>query len=231
MFIRPYGLNCKIYNRGGQPIRRSRRLQNLPPLITLEPPPPPQRRILDTNGSFELVGVSEVPGEPSLIANCLDFDTVEIEDLQTDEFARNFNTTLTDLNDPVIVQVRPFDSPILGVPMGRIMSIAGESSFVFTLVIPAEGVLPPSVSAPRSSIPSTPLTPASWVVQPPVHSNLAGTSGDMVTGIPSIPIVPSSFPYTSQSGPVGSSAFVQGFPWNGGHIPPSTPYVGPTPHM
>ena len=23
--------------------------------------------------------------------------------------------------------------------------------------------------------------------------------------------------------------FVHGFPWNGGHIPPSTPYVGPTP--
>ena len=51
----------------------------------------------------------------------------------------------------------------------------------------------------------------------------------MVTRIPSIPTIPSSFPYTTQSGPVGSSAFVQGFPWNGGHIPPSTPYVGPTP--
>ena len=67
------------------------------------------------------------------------------------------------------------------------------------------------------------------MVQPPVHSNLAGTSGDMVIGIPSIPTVPSSFPYTTHSGLVGSSAFVQGFPWNGGHIPPSTPYVGPTP--
>ena len=113
--------------------------------------------------------------------------------------------------------------------MGRIMSFAGESSFVFTSAIPAKGVLPPPVSAPRSSIPSTPLTLASRVVQPPVHSNLASTSGDMVTGIPSIPIVPSSFPYTTQSGPVGSSSFMQGFPWNGGHIPPSTPYVVPTP--
>ena len=84
----------------GQPIRRLRRLQNLPPLITLEHPPPPQRQRLDMNGSFELVGVSEVPGEPSLIANRLDFDTVEIEYLQTD------------LNDPMIVQVRPFDSSI-----------------------------------------------------------------------------------------------------------------------
>ena len=86
-----------------QPTRRSRRLQNLPPLITLEPPPPPQRQRLDTNDSFEPVGVSEVPGEPSLIANHFDFDIVEIEDLQADEFARNFNSPLTDLNDHVII--------------------------------------------------------------------------------------------------------------------------------
>ena len=86
---------------GGRPF--SRRLQNLPPLVTLEPPPPPQRWRLDTDGSFEPVGVSEVPGEPSLIANRLDFYTVEIEYLKIEEFARNFNTPLTDLNDPVIV--------------------------------------------------------------------------------------------------------------------------------
>ena len=79
------------------------RLRNLPPLVTLEPPPPPQRWRLDTNGSFEPVGVSEVLGEPKLIANRFDLDTVEIEDLQTDEFVRNFNTPLIDLNDPVIV--------------------------------------------------------------------------------------------------------------------------------
>ena len=104
-----------------------------------------------------------------------------------------------------------------------------ESPFVFTSAVPVEGVLPPPVSASRSSIPSTPLTPTSWVVQPPVHSNLVGTSGDMVTGIPSIPTIPSSFPYTTQSSLVGSSAFVQGFPWNGGHTSPSSPYVGPSP--
>ena len=129
---------------------------------------------------------------------------------------------MTDLNDLVIVQVRPFDSPVLGVLVGRIMSTTGESSFVFTSAISAEGVLPPSVSAPRSSIPSTPLTPASQVVQPSVHSNLVGTSGDTVTRIPSIPTIPCSFPYTTQSGPVGSSTFVQGFPWNGGAHSPIT---------
>ena len=109
------------------------------------------------------------------------------------------------------------------------MSSAEESPFVFTSTIPVEGVLPTPVSAPRSSFPSTPLTPMRRMFQPLVHSNIGGTSGDMVTGIPSIPTIPSSFPYTTQSGPVGSSAFVQGFPWNGGHIPPSSPYVGPSP--
>ena len=78
-------------------------MQKIPPLITLEPPPPPQRWRLDTDGSFEPVGVSEVPGEPTLVANCFDFNTVEIEELQVDEFARNFNTPLTDSKDPVIV--------------------------------------------------------------------------------------------------------------------------------
>ena len=78
-------------------------MQNLPPLITLEPPPLPQRRRLDTDGSFEPIGVSEVPGEPILRANHFDFNTVEIEYLQADEFASNFNTPLTDLNNPMIV--------------------------------------------------------------------------------------------------------------------------------
>ena len=113
------------------------------------------------DGSFEPVGISEVLGEPKMIANRFDLDTVEIEELQTDEFARNFNTPLTDLNDPVIVQVRPFDSPVLGVPVGRIMSSTKESPFVFTSTSLVEGVLPPPVSAPRSSLPSTPLTPVS----------------------------------------------------------------------
>ena len=78
-------------------------MRNLPPLTTLEPPPLPQRWRLDTDGSFEPVGISEVLGEPELIAKRFDLDTVEIEELQTDEFARNFNTPLIDLNDPVIV--------------------------------------------------------------------------------------------------------------------------------
>ena len=142
------------------------------------------------NSSFEPIGVSEVSGEPELRENHFNLNTIEIEDLQADEFARNFNTPLTDLNDPMIVQVRPFDPPVIGVSVGRIMSSAGESSFIFTSATPAEGVLPPLVSTPRSSIPTTPLTPASQVVQPPVPTSLGGASGGMVTGIPSVPTVP-----------------------------------------
>ena len=94
--------------------------------------------------------------------------------------------------------MHPFDPPIFGVPVDRIMSTAGESSFVFTLATLAEGVLPPPVSASRSRIPTMPLTLASRVVQPPVPTSLVGASGGMVTGIHSIPIVPSSFTHTSQ---------------------------------
>ena len=85
--------------------------------------------------------------------------------MQDDKFARNFNTPLTDLNDPVIVQVHPFDPPVFGVPVGRIMSTTREISFIFSSTTQAEGVLPPLVGAPRSSIPTTPLSPVSRVVQ------------------------------------------------------------------
>ena len=69
----------------------------------MEPPPPPQRRILDIDGSFKPVGISEVPGEPELRTNQVDTTPVEIEELQDDKFVRNFNAPLTDLNDLVIV--------------------------------------------------------------------------------------------------------------------------------
>ena len=95
--------------------------------------------------------------------------------------------------------------------------------------IPTEGVPPPLVGTPRKNIPATPLTPSSQVVQPSNSTNVVGTSGGVVTGTPRVPSASPSFAHTAQSGPVEYSSFVQGFPWNGGHIPPSTPYVGPTP--
>ena len=65
-----------------QAIRRSQRLQNLHPLITLEPPPPPQWWRLDINGYFKSIGFSEVLGEPELRENHFNLNTVEIEYLQ-----------------------------------------------------------------------------------------------------------------------------------------------------
>ena len=61
-----------------QPLCRPRRLQNLPPSVTVEPPPPPQRQRLDTYGSFEPVGVSEVLGELELWINQEETSTVDI---------------------------------------------------------------------------------------------------------------------------------------------------------
>ena len=63
-----------------QPSKRSRRLQNLPLFTTVEPPSPPQRWILDIDGSFEPVGISEVLGELELRTNQVDTTIVEIED-------------------------------------------------------------------------------------------------------------------------------------------------------
>ena len=45
------------------------------------PVPQPQRQRLDTDGSFEPIGVSEVPGEPEIRENHINLNTVEIEDL------------------------------------------------------------------------------------------------------------------------------------------------------
>ena len=64
-----------------QPFRRSRRLQKIPLLTIVEPPPPPQRQRLDIDGSFKLVGISEVSGELELRTNQVDTNTVEIGDL------------------------------------------------------------------------------------------------------------------------------------------------------
>ena len=86
---------------------------------------------------------------------------------------------------------------MIGVPLGRIMSTAGESSSTSTSATPTEGVPPPPIGAPRTSIPTTPLTPASRVVQPLALTSLVGDSGGMVTGISSVPTVPTSYAHTA----------------------------------
>ena len=97
---------------------------------------------------------------------------------------------------------------MFGVSVGKIMSTVGESSFVFTSATPAEGVLPPPESAPRYSIPTTPLTPVSRVVQPLTSSNAAGPSSGVVVGIPNAPFASHSFMHTAHSSHIGSYSFV-----------------------
>ena len=108
----------------------------------------------------------------------------------------------------MIVQVLPFNSPVISVPMGRLMSSARESPSTSISPIPAEGVSPPPIGTPRTNIPANPLTLASQAVQPLASTNVVGTSGGVVTGIPSVPSASPSFAHTTQSGPVGSFSFV-----------------------
>ena len=81
---------------------------------------------MDTDSSFELIRVSEVSSEPELRTNRVDTTRVEIEDLQANEFAINFKSLLTDLKNPMIIQVRPLNSPAIGVPMRKRMASARE---------------------------------------------------------------------------------------------------------
>ena len=93
---------------------------------------------------------------------------------------------------------------MIGVPMSILMASSREGPSTPISTIPTEGVPPPLVGTPRRNIPTSPLTPASWVVQPPASTNVVGTSGGVVTRIPNVP----SFAHSAQSGPLGSSSFV-----------------------
>ena len=163
-----------------QPFCSSRRLQNIPPSVTVEPPPPPQRKILDTNGSFEPVGVSEILGEPKLRINQEKAFAVEIEDLQDDEFPRNFNPLLTDLKDHVVIEVLPFSSPVIGVPLSKDMSSASEGIYTPTSSILAGGVQPPLVGTPRVSAYDAPISLSSRVVQNLAPYNVVDPSREVV---------------------------------------------------
>ena len=57
-----------------------------------------------------------------------------------------------------------------------------------------------------------------------------GSSNVVVTRIPNMYFKSSPLFQNFQNNPIGSTPFVQGYPWYGGHIPPSSLYVGPTPN-
>ena len=82
----------------------------------------------------------------------------------------------------------------------------GPSTLISTILV--EGVPPPPVGNPITSIPTTPLTPSSRVVQPPTSTNVVAPSSGVVTSIPSAPFASPSFAHTAQSSLVGSSSFV-----------------------
>ena len=109
------------------------------------------------------------------------------------------------------------------------MYSSGEGISTPTSAILDGGVPPPSIGTSRPSASTAPLSPSSRVVQPSAPSNVVDMASGVVTSIPSAPFSSPSFMQPTQSIPSGSSSFFQGFLWNGGHIPPSTPYVGPTP--
>ena len=188
-----------------QPPHRYRRLQNIPPLSTVEPPPPPQRRRLDTEGSFESFGVSQIPGEYELHYTQIYHSYVEVEVLQAQEFATNYNPPITDLSGTILVQVLPFGSPSVGVPLSTIMYSSGEGLgdvSTPTLAMLVNGVSPSSVSAPRPSIPTMPVvsfnfgsstlvSPSARVVNPSTPLNTFRQSSMVVTRIPNVPFTSS----------------------------------------
>ena len=91
------------------------------------------------------------------------------------------------------------------------------------------GVSPPPMSTPIPSASTASLYSNARVINPSTTSNVIGDFSGVVTGIPSAPYTYSPCMQNAESCLSGSTSFVQGFPWNGGHIPLSAAYVGPLP--
>ena len=103
------------------------------------------------------------------------------------------------------------------------------------------GASAPHVSVPLSNIhnahvvslnftPSTHLSLSDRVVGPlTLVSPTTSSTNMVVTGVPSMSFTSSPLFQFFQNIPSGSTPPIQGYPWYGGHIPPSMPYVGPTP--
>ena len=83
--------------------RRSRRVQNLPP-IPFEFSPSLRRRRLNTTGSFKPTGSSKFLGEPDSAENMASTpDDTRDGDLEIKGFVRPFNPPLTGAEAPVLV--------------------------------------------------------------------------------------------------------------------------------
>ena len=84
--------------------------------------------------------------------------------------------------------------------------------YTLTLSIILGGVSPPSMSSPRPSASIAPLSPSARVVQPLEPCIIVHQYSWVVPRIPSSPFTSPSFMQSAQSGPSGSTSFVQGFP-------------------
>ena len=106
------------------------------------------------------------------------------------------------------------------------------------------GIASPShVCVPLSNIPNASVVSLSFnpfnhlslsarVVGPSAPTIPTTSSANVVvTGVPSIPFTSSPLFQKFHNNPSGSTPLVQGYPWYGVHIPPSMPYVVPTPTL
>ena len=65
------------------------------------------------------------------------------------------------------------------------------------------------------------------MISPPVYANTTtGSSNVVVTGIPSVPFTSYPLFQNFQNNSINYVPFVQGYPWYGGHIHHSWPFVG-----
>ena len=96
-------MKSQIFNRGGSTSQKVKKVTKPSSIYYSGSSTAPSKANIRHRWSFEPVGISEILGEPELRTNQVDTATIEIEVSQADEFARNFNSPLTDLNDLVIV--------------------------------------------------------------------------------------------------------------------------------
>ena len=77
---------------------------------------------------------------------------------------------------------------------------------------------------------TTLISPSTQVINTMLSMNSTTIYSTVIfTSIPSVPFTSSIFFQNFQNNPTSFSSFIQGFPWYGGHIPPSSPFVGHVP--
>jgi hypothetical protein len=211
---------------------RSRRLLGLP-LVILEPPPPPLRRKLDHLGSFEATGAfdPEQPPEES---------TANIGLVETSN---------ADFGPDIIVPIQFYECLSAPNPVMEQITSSGTSSIPITVVttgdtspnLPLSSVWATMVSAATAS--HSGPTPSIVAATPPYTPSATGPPFSY--GMPSSgtsPVLTSSISQTLGLGTGSSNASLQGqprdipvpfnaFPYDGGHIPPSSPSLGGLPQQ